>query len=85
MACRLHGVVTNVSTELPPASWLPQLPENQSAGVQDYRFTQTVTNWQTVRYEVTNQFYQRTNPIVMAAVRINKETKLITLPPTNRQ
>ncbi len=72
---RMHGVVTNVSTVGPPASWLPQLPENQNVEVRDYRFTQTVTNWQTVSYAVTNQFYQRTNSYVGAAVRIHKETK----------
>ncbi len=68
-------MVTNVSTVGPPASWLPQLPENQNVEVRDYRFTQTVTNWQTVSYAVTNQFYQRTNSYVGAAVRIHKETK----------
>ena len=80
MSCRLRGVVTNASTELPPASWLPKLPENQNVGVRDYRFTQIVTNWDTVRYDVVNEFYQRTNSEVEAAVRINEETKPITLP-----
>lgn len=85
MCCRLHGVVTNTLTKPPPASWLPQLPKNQSIGVRDYRFTQTVTNWQTVRYTVTNRFYPRNNPHVKAAVRIGEETKPIILPATNDQ
>lgn len=72
MTCRLRGTVTNVSTESVPVSWLPKLPKNQSVGVRDYRFTQIVTNWQMVRYKVTNQFYQRTNPIVRRAVRIHE-------------
>lgn len=79
VTCRLHGVITNVSTVVQPPSWLPELPENQKVEVRDYRFTQTVTNWQTVRYAVTNQFYQRTDSNVMAAVRIHAETK--SLPP----
>lgn len=83
MSCRLHGVVTNISNQLPPASWLPQLPENQVVGVRDYRFTETVTNWETVRYVVTNQFYQRTNLYVKAIVRINQESKPDSLPATS--
>lgn len=76
---RMHGVVTSASTVVQPPSWLPELPENQNVEVRDYRFTQTVTNWQTVRYAVTNQFYQRTDSNVRAAVSIHAETK--PLPP----
>jgi hypothetical protein len=38
---------------------------------------ETVTNWQTVRYALTNQFYQRADSYVTAAVRIHEETKPI--------
>jgi hypothetical protein len=77
VTCRLHGVITNVSTVVQPPSWLPEVPENQKVEVRDYRFTQTATNWQTVRYALTNQFYQRTDSYVGAAVRIHEETKPI--------
>jgi hypothetical protein len=75
VVARIHGVVTNITTDVQLASWLPQVPDNQRVEVRDYRFTDVVTNWQAVRYAATGQFYTRTSSSVSTAVRIHEETK----------
>lgn len=74
---KIHGVVTNILQNVQLNSWLPQLPTGQRISVRDYRFTEVVTNYDTVRYAATGQFYARTNQVVVKAVRIHEVTKPI--------
>ena len=74
---RMHGVVTNILTNVQVASWLPQIPKGKKIGVRDDRFTEVVTNYETVRYTAIGQFYTRTNKSVVKAVYIDETIKPI--------
>lgn len=72
---KVRGVVTNILANVQLASWLPQVPTGQRVSIRDYRFTEVVTNYDTVRYAAIGQFYQRTNRAVVKAVHIHEVTK----------
>ena len=63
----ISATVLSFKTGVKKSDWLPNLTGKTI--VSDKRFTTLVTNWSSVNYFVTNQWYDRSHPIVQKAVR----------------
>jgi hypothetical protein len=77
---RVRAVVTNVEVGVSVTDWLPPLPGDKPVIVDDYRFSERVTNWTSVAYAVSNQWHSRTSSVLTAAVRAHETTKSVARP-----
>ncbi|GEM_PF-4641451 len=71
---RIRGTLTNAVAASTPASWMPEIPPGQRIAVNDYRFTDKVTNWTKVAYAMTNNWAGRGSSNLAAAVKTDLDT-----------
>lgn len=69
MDIRLKGEVTNCIPNILNTNWMPELP-GKRIGVADNRFSDVVTNWDTVTYSVTNSWLSRDDPNLQRQVNV---------------
>jgi len=69
---KLSGTITSQVSSINRENWLPDLPDKRIP-VSDKRFLDTVTNWDSVTYMITNQWLSRDDPNLQRQVNVYKK------------
>ena len=65
----ISGVVTNLMAGVQVSDWIPKLPQGTKVGVNDYRFSESVTNFDGIRYVANGSWRVKTDKEVVRAVK----------------